>query len=311
MGADLRYAALFPGQGSQYVGMGRDLLEHADVREIGETVRSIIGTELLEVVDSGSDDDVRDTRVAQPAIMVVSLVAYRLFEAAVGKPVVGLGHSLGEYTALSAAGAFDIATALTIVSRRAQLMQAADPSGGMIAVIGLECQRIERIIRMSDAVIANRNAPDQVIVSGARDVLRQLEGALYDAGARRVVHLNVSGAFHSPRMSSASEGLAAVLDAAVVEDPEFPVLSNVTATEHHRSTIRDQLVMQMTHGVRWTECVEKAKTYNPTHWIEFGPGRVLSGLVVRCGVTAHVLNVENLSDLKNAIKEVEAGAVRG
>ena len=280
-------AFLFPGQASQFVGMGADLRERfPEIRELYEEADGILGFELSRVCFRGPMERLSQTGITQPAVYVHSIAAVRLLAARGIHPDAVAGHSLGEYSALTAAGVIDFPEGLALVRERGRLMQAAgvERPGRMAAVIGLDdaavtglCDRIG-----AQVVPANFNAPGQVVLSGAAAAVEEAMAAAEGAGARRVVALPVSGAFHSPLMESAAEGLAERLAATRFRPPSVPVVANVTAApETDPEVLRRLLVEQMTGPVRWTESVQALASMGVDSALEVGPGSVLKGLVRR------------------------------
>ena len=278
-------AFLFPGQGSQTPGMGRDYLREPASRRVFEEADDILGWRLSELCSEGSAEDLRRTDRAQPAMLAVSVAALRLLQERTGlRPQVCLGHSLGEYTALVAAGALDFKDALQCVQKRGEFMDAALPggTGGMAAVLGLERAQVESVCaEVGDGIVgvANLNAPAQVVISGHRQAIERCRPGLQAAGARRVIELEVSSAFHSPLMRPAAERLRKVLKRVPVNPPGCIVLSNVTAKPHKDPrSIRTRLVEQVTSPVRWADSVRWVLDSGVSDFIEVGPGQVLAGL---------------------------------
>ena len=286
-----RLTVMMPGQGSQFVGMGRDLAA-ADARasELYERADEALGFPLSRICWEGPEDELRRTENAQPAILLHSIVTWNLLPEVVrDSAVAGAGHSLGEFSAYVAAGALSFEDGLRLVRRRGELMAESgnERAGTMAAVIGLEPELVaEACLAASGAdgvaVPANYNAPGQIVISG--DVAA-VEVAMREAesrGARKVVPLNVSGAFHSPLMESARAGLATELETVRLQDPLFPIVANASAAEVR--TAEDAagwLVEQLTSPVRWVESVGALATEQPDLWVELGPGRVLCGLLKR------------------------------
>jgi len=286
-----RLAVMMPGQGSQFVGMGRDLAA-ADARaaELFGRADDALGFALSRICWEGPEEELRRTENAQPAILLHSVVTWMLLPDAVrDSAVAGAGHSLGEFSAYVAAGALSFEDGLRLVRRRGELMaQSGDERAGtMAAVIGLDPEGVAeacQVASVAGAVVvpANYNAPGQIVISGDVAAVEAAMRAAEDRGARKVVPLNVSGAFHSPLMESARAGLATELEAVRLNDPRFPVVANASAAEVRTAgEAADRLVEQLTSPVRWVESVGSLAAAEPDLWVELGPGRVLSGLLKR------------------------------
>jgi [acyl-carrier-protein] S-malonyltransferase len=281
---------LFPGQGSQFVGMGRDLADaYPEARRTFEEADDILGFALSALSWDGPDDGLTATSVAQPAILTHSMATFRVLEARLGPVGIAAGHSLGEFSAYVAAGALTFADGLRTVRRRGELMQQSgdERPGTMAALLALDDDAVEQLCAEASAaggacVAANYNAPGQLVISGDVPAVERAMELARAAGARRVVRLNVSGAFHSPLMEVAQPGLRAQLDAAVFADPAFPVVSNVTAQPvREAGTARRLLLEQLTAPVRWTASMRTMLDAGVTRFVEVGPGSVLSGLLRR------------------------------
>ena len=280
-------AYVFPGQGSQYVGMGKDLFEqHPPSRALMEQADRLLGFSLTGICFAGPDDELRQTKNAQPAIFLHSVA---LFMATGARPAMAAGHSLGEYSALVAAGSLAFEDALRLVRLRGELMQKAgeEHPGTMAAVVGLAPDLIEEVCREASAAgvvqPANFNSPGQVVISGAVAGVRRGMELAKARGAKMVKELVVSGAFHSPLMAGAREGLRAALAGTPIRDARIPVYANVTAAPvRDAETIRDLLCRQLTSPVRWEESVHNMVRDGATAFTEVGPGKVLQGLIKRC-----------------------------
>ncbi len=286
-----------PGQGSQFVGMGQDLArEFPAARETFSEADDILGTSLSRLCWEGPDTELTLTINAQPAILVHSVAVWRILQAERPLEVrVAAGHSLGEFSAYVASGSLGFAEALRTVRRRGELMYetGTQRAGTMTAVIGLDDAAAEEACRRASAetgeivVPANYNSPGQLVLSGDVSAVRRAEELVSEAGARRVIQLNVSGAFHSPLMAPAASGLLEALETAGQSDPVFPIVSNVTAEAVDRADVAQELlVRQLTSPVRWAQGVQTMLAMGATRMVEIGPGNVLTGLLKRIDRTA-------------------------
>jgi [acyl-carrier-protein] S-malonyltransferase len=299
----LRVALTFPGQGSQAAGMAEGLLDTALARTLLDAA-SAHGLDLRAAL-AGDDDALRPTEVAQPALLLVEAVLTDAVRRASGDAVevVGVaGHSVGEYAALVAAGALDPAEAMGLVVERGRAM-AAMREGGMAALLGADAALAEEICRDVAAegrgvvVVANLNAPGQVVLSGARDALDRAVALAKERGVRRAMPLNVSGAFHSPLMAPAAERFGALLDAATFRDAAVPVVCNVDAAAvSDAAGLRDRLRRQLTAPVRWVDCVATLRGLGAEALVEVGPGSVLTGLAKRIAPDARAFAISRLDD---------------
>lgn len=276
-------AFVFPGQGAQYVGMGKDLYDNYPLaRELMLQANEELGFAITDIMFEGSDEDLRQTRVTQPAIFLHSVVACRLMTKL--RPDMVAGHSLGEFSALVIAGALDMGDGLRLVSQRAQAMQEAcelSPST-MAAVLGLPDDKVAEVCgSVKDVVVAaNYNCPGQVVISGSLSGVDLACRALKEAGAKRALKLPVSGAFHSPLMQPAAERLQKAIMDTSFYTPIFPIYQNVSArAEKNKHIIQKQLLEQLTSPVRWTQSVQQMVADGATMFYEFGPGDVLKGLI--------------------------------
>ena len=276
-------AYVFPGQGAQFVGMGKPLYAGSQkAKELFEAANEILGFRITDLMFEGTDDDLRQTKVTQPAIFLHSVVLAKLLPDF--KPDMVAGHSLGEFSALVACGALDFGDALRLVSARAQAMQAAgeETPGTMAAIIGLDDATVEKVCSGIVGVVvpANYNCPGQLVISGTVPAVNQACEALKAAGAKRALPLKVGGAFHSPLMEPARQSLAAAIEKTYVAKPKCPIYQNVDAKPHtDPAEIKANLLMQLTSPVRWTQIVENMAADGATEFVELGPGNVLQGLI--------------------------------
>lgn len=277
-------AYVFPGQGAQFVGMGKDLYENVpQAKELFEKANEILGFRITDLMFNGTDEDLKQTKVTQPAIFLHSVILAK----SLGddfKPEMVAGHSLGEFSALVAAGALSFEDGLRLVAARANAMQKAceqNPST-MAAVLGLEDAKVEEICASIDGVVvpANYNCPGQLVISGANEAIDAACEALKAAGAKRALKLPVGGAFHSPLMEPARVELEAAIEATTVSQPICPVYQNVDAKPYtDPAQIKKNLVAQLTAPVRWTQTVQNMVADGVSSFVELGPGKVLQGLV--------------------------------
>lgn len=314
-------AWIFPGQGSQHVGMGKALAErYASAARTFEEANDALGSDLRGLCWDGPQPELDRTANAQPAILATSIAALRaISEAAgaadplaaeaaqgvLGEPVAVAGHSLGEYTAIVAGGALAFPDALRLVRRRGELMQSADRSGGMAAVLGLGGDAVAAAIAGSDIVVANDNAPGQIVVSGPLSAMDDVIATLKAAGAKRVVRLRVSGAFHSPAMRAVAPDLARAIAATPFSALRLRLIANVDADVHeHASELPDLLERQVWSPVRWAALVRRAEGEGASRFLELGPGNVLTGLVKRILPSARTANVSDAHTLEEALTVV-------
>lgn len=276
-------AYIFPGQGAQFVGMGKDLYDHPKAAELFEKANEIIGFRISDMMFGGTDEELKQTNVTQPAIFLHSVILAKVLGENF-KPDMVAGHSLGEFSALVAADALSFEDGFKLVIARANAMQKAceaQPST-MAAILGLADDVVEKICAEIDAVVvpANYNCPGQLVISGSIEGIDTACVKLTEAGAKRALKLNVGGAFHSPLMEPAKIELQAAIEATNIATPVCPVYQNVDARPYTDPVqIKENLIKQLTGAVRWTQTVENMLADQATEFVEVGPGNVLQGLV--------------------------------
>lgn len=281
-----KQAYVFPGQGSQFEGMGKDLYESsASAKDLFEKANEILGFRITDIMFEGSADELKRTDVTQPAIFIHSVIMAKEMGDAF-KPDMVAGHSLGEFSALVAAGVLTFEDGLRLVHQRALAMQDAcelEP-GTMAAVLALADEEVERVCSETEGVVvaANYNCPGQLVISGSVDAVTRACEGMKAAGAKRALLLPVGGAFHSPLMEPAREKLAKAIESTVFSEPICPIYQNVTAqAETNAEVIQRNLVAQLTAPVRWTQSVRNMKADGAAEFTEVGPGKVLQGLIAK------------------------------
>ncbi len=298
-------AILFPGQGVQKVGMGRDFLERSEAsKRIFEKAKGVLDIPILDLILNGPEEELLRTSITQPAIFTVSCAIYEAVKERYEiNPLYGAGHSLGEYNALYAAGVFSFEDGLRIVAERGRVMEEAS-GGGMAAVIGLSREVVEDVCKsLSDKerviVPANFNSKSQIVISGDKELIKKAIPLLKEKGARRVVELKVSGAFHSPYMEKAAEKFRNFLEGVTFHEAMFPVVSNVDAMPHTSpEEIKHLLYLQIKSPVEWVKTVEYLVNSGIRACLEVGPGSVLAGLIRGITKDLKVTTVTKYEDLE-------------
>ena len=286
-------AFVFPGQGAQYTGMGKDLYDSYPLaKEMFEEANKILGFRITDIMFNGSADDLKQTKVTQPAVFLHSVIASQVMT--IAEPDMVAGHSLGEYSALVACGCLQFGEALKLVSARATAMQKACElqESTMAAVLGMDDSQVEEICQQiagEVVVAANFNCPGQVVISGTKAGIAQACEQLKAAGAKRALPLQVGGAFHSPLMQPAAEELKAAILSAEFHKPNCPIYQNVNAyPQTDPEQIRQNLLLQLTAPVRWTQTIRNMIVDGATEFYEFGPGDVLKGLIRKIDANVQV-----------------------
>lgn len=305
-----KVAYIFPGQGAQWVGMGHDLYQNFDIaRAVFEQADEVLEFPISRLCFEGPEDELRQTVNAQPAILTVSIACLRVMELvkddrALPLPDFVAGHSLGEYTALVAAGVLDFTTAVRLARERGRLMHEAGQkrAGGMVAIIGLDEPGLAEVCRETDTFIANINCPGQLVISGAKENLTKAADLAAARGAKRTVALAVSGAFHTPLMETAVDGMTEAIVGLPFHAPSIPVIANTTAQPLTTvEMVKEELLRQLCNGIDWQRSIEYMVAEGVSTFFEIGPGKVLSGLIKRIDRDVKTVNIGDAEALKSFI----------
>jgi [acyl-carrier-protein] S-malonyltransferase len=309
MSENKKVAYVFPGQGAQSVGMGKDLYDRFDsVKALFKQADDAIGFSLSKICFEGPEEELRKTSHAQPALVAVSIACLRAAQEVAGKNLPQAsymaGHSLGEYTALAAANVIDFSTAVFLAKERGRLMYEAGlkTPGGMMAMIGIEEAVLAEVCKETGTVIANINSPGQLVISGTVENIAKAGELAKARGAARAIPLQVSGAFHSPLMQPAVDGMSQILAGVTFRDPAVPIIANVTARPlTHGSQIKEELLKQLCNGVQWQGSVEYMVGQGVGKFIEIGPGKVLAGLIKRISRESEIVNIGDANAVKGLV----------
>lgn len=309
-------ALLFPGQGAQKPGMGRDIYETYSVaKAVFDRANMLLDIDIKALCFDGSEEDLRKTENTQPALFTVSMALWELLREKGLRGEYAAGHSLGEISAIVGAGYLSFDDGLRIVRERGKIMAAADPegNGAMSAILGLAPENVASLCEKATTgvvVPANYNSPDQVVISGEREAVAEVEALSKEAGAKRIVALNVSGAFHSPLMADASDEFAQLLASYEFHQTPVSVLSNVSAQPHTPETIVENLAKQLFSPVRWVACAEWLHAKDVNRYVEVGPNAILTGLMKKITGETNTLSVYSRESYRKAVKELSGIEVR-
>ena len=309
MEAEMLVSTVFPGQGSQVVGMGKDLSDNFTLaKQIFQEADDTLGYKLSDLMFNGPDKDLEDTSCSQPAIMAVSVACWKVLNEAMGdmklKVQCSAGHSLGEYTSLVISGVISYSDGLRLVQERGRLMHDASVvrPGSMAAVIGLNEQEVETVCSQSGAEMANINSNDQIVISGDSEYVAEAVQIASDMGARKVITLPVSGAFHSSLMEYASDGLSKILDEIDFNDSEVPIIANSTGLPVKSAyEIKEELLKGLCSCVQWKDSIQYMVNSGVSNFIEFGPSRVLSSLIKRINKEVRVESISSVKTLEQFV----------
>lgn len=300
---------LFPGQGSQFIGMGKDLHEKSKAaKEVYDQVNETLGRDLTKIIFDGSEKDLNKTNNSQPAIVATSLACLAYIKEITGESFkihFTAGHSLGEYTSLAASGALSVSQTIKLVVERGRLMQLACEKnpGGMIAIIGIDELTVEEVCRETGTYTSNINSDSQIVISGDHMSLAKSVDLLNARGAKRIINLPVSGAFHSELMEPAITGLKEVLDVLSFTNPKFPIISNVHAEPIEKGTeLKEELIDQMKSCVQWSKTLDYLISKGCNTFIEIGPGQILTNFLKKISSEYKLINISDYDSANKLIK---------
>jgi len=304
----MKAAYVFPGQGAQWVGMGHDLYQNFDsAKAIFDQADKALGFSMSQLCFEGPEEELLQTINAQPAIVTVSFACFEASRnASAGLPPASFvaGHSLGEYTALAAAGVLDFATTVYLARERGRLMHEAGQitPGGMAAIIGLDEKLLAEVCAETGARIANINCPGQIVISGAEDNLTKAMDLVKARGAYRAIRLQVSGAFHTPLMQPAVDGMAEIMSSITFHQPIIPIIGNTTAQPLTTAeSVKEELLRQLCNCVRWQRSIEYMVSDGVSTFIELGPGKVLAGLIKRIDKNVKIINIGDADAVRGLV----------